>query len=49
MLDSILKGYQKSKQLMSQVEAQERVNMSDQEVNCTVPNIRPGDQTFPGL
>ena len=38
-----INGYRKSKQPMSQYEAQERVNMSDQEVDCA------GDQTFPSF
>ena len=35
-----------SKQLMSQIEAQERLNMSDQKVDYSVHNIGPDDQTF---
>ena len=35
-----------SKQLMSQIEAKKRVNMSDQKVDYSVPNIGPDDQTF---
>ena len=31
---------------MSQIEAQERVNMLNQMVDYSVPNIGPDDQTF---
>ena len=43
---NLRKWISNSKQLMSQTEAQERANMSDQKVDYSVPYIGPDDQTF---
>ena len=43
---NLRKWISNSKQLMSQIEAQERVSMSDQKVDYSVPYISPDDQTF---
>ena len=43
---NLRKWISNSKQLMSQIEAQERVNMLSQMVDYSVPNIGPDDQTF---
>ena len=43
---NLCKWISNSEQLMSQIEAQERVNMSDQKVDYSVRNIGPDDQTF---
>ena len=43
---NLRKWISNSNQPMSQTEAQEKVNMSDQKVDYSVPNIGPGDQTL---
>ena len=43
---NLRKWISNSKQLTSQIEAQERANMSDQKVDYSVTNIGPDDQTF---
>ena len=43
---NLRKWISNSKQLMSEIEAQESVNMSDQKVDYSVHNIGPDDETF---
>ena len=43
---NLRKWISNSKQLVSQIEAPERANMSGQKVDYSVPNIGPDDQTF---
>ena len=43
---NLRKWISNSKQLVSQIEAQESVNISDQKVDYSVHNIGPDDQKF---